>query len=118
MYLHQRMRDTHDLWHAAVGYKGDVVGEISLLAFTLAQNWNTAVALIVVTALAKGLSRGNVELILDGYRRGRTAAWLPAQDWESLLPLPLEAVRAQLRLAAPPQYTPVRTTELRAQGVL
>jgi ubiquinone biosynthesis protein COQ4 len=118
VYLHQRMRDTHDLWHAATGYKGDVLGEISLLAFTLAQNWNTAVALIVITALAKGLSRGNVELILDGYRRGRSAAWLPAQDWESLLALPLEDVRARLRLGSPPAYTPVRTTELRAQGVL
>ena len=118
VYLHQRMRDTHDLWHAATGYKGDVLGEISLLAFTLAQNWNTAVALIVVTALAKGLGRGNVELILDGYRRGRSAAWLPAQDWESLLALPLEDVRERLRLGSPPAYTPVRTTELRAQGVL
>src|SRR5579871_2248300 len=43
-YLHQRMRDTHDLWHAATGYKGDVVGELALLSFALAQNWNTAIA--------------------------------------------------------------------------
>jgi ubiquinone biosynthesis protein COQ4 len=117
-YLHCRMRDTHDLWHAATGYKGDVRGELALLAFTLAQNWNTGVALIVVTAIVKGLGGGATEMILDGYRRGRDAAWLPAQDWESLLPLPLATVRARLELGAPAQYIALRTTELRAQGML
>ena len=32
-WLRCRMRDTHDLWHAVTGYKGDVLGELSLLAF-------------------------------------------------------------------------------------
>lgn len=117
-YLHSRMRDTHDLWHAATGYRGDVRGELALLAFTLAQNWNTGVALIVATAIVKGLGGGATEMILDGYRRGRAAAWLPAQDWESLLPLPLREVRQRLKLGAPAEYVPLRTSELRAQGVL
>jgi ubiquinone biosynthesis protein COQ4 len=117
-YLHGRMRDTHDLWHAATGYKGDVRGELALLAFTLAQNWNAGVALIVATAIVRGLGGGATEMIRDGYRRGRAAAWLPSQDWESLLPLPLHEVRARLKLGAPAEYVPLRTTELRAQGVL
>ena len=117
-YVHQRMRDTHDLWHAATGYKGDVVGELALLAFTLAQNWNTAVAMIIVAGMIKGLGRSETGLIVDGYRRGRAAAWLPAQEWESLLPLPLAEVRARLALAPPPVYTPVRTSELRAEGII
>jgi ubiquinone biosynthesis protein COQ4 len=117
-YLHGRMRDTHDLWHAATGYRGDVRGELALLAFTLAQNWNTGVALIVGTAIVKGLGGGATEMILDGYRRGRGAAWLPAQDWESLLALPLCEVRQRLKLGAPAEYVPLRTTELRAQGML
>ena len=95
-YLHTRMRDTHDLWHAATGYKGDVRGELALLAFTLAQNWNTGVALIVGTAIVKGLGGGATGMIRDGYRRGRAAAWMPAQDWESLLALPLREVRQRL----------------------
>ena len=57
-------------------------------------------------------------MIRDGYRRGRTAAWLPPQDWEPLLPLPLREVRARLKLGAPAEYVPLRTTELRAQGLL
>ncbi len=117
-FLNQRMRDTHDLWHTATGYKGDVLGEASLLAFTLAQHWNTGVAFIVLAALLKGFGRLETGVIRDGYRRGRAAAWLPAQEWESLLPLPLEVVRARLKVGAPPVYTPLRTSELRAVGLL
>jgi ubiquinone biosynthesis protein COQ4 len=117
-YIHHRMRDTHDLWHTVTGYKGDVVGELSLLAFILAQNWNTGLAAIVAMALIRGLDRGNVSTILDGYRRGRDAAWLPEQDWESMLALPLEDVRARLKLPAPAVYEPVRTADLRQQGTI
>ena len=117
-YVHARMRDTHDVWHAATGYKGDVVGELALLAFTLAQNWNTAVAMIIVAAFFKGLSGGETRVIVGGFRRGRAAEWLPAQEWESLLPLELEEVRARLGLDAPQVYTERRTADLRAQGVI
>jgi ubiquinone biosynthesis protein COQ4 len=117
-YVHFRMRDTHDLWHAATGYKGDVVGELALLAFSLAQNWNTAIAMIILGALLKGLGKDNTLLILDGFRRGKAAEWLPGQDWESLLRLPVEEVRRRLKLGAPAEYVPVRTTQLRAEGVL
>jgi ubiquinone biosynthesis protein COQ4 len=118
-FLSQRMRDTHDLWHAATGYRGDVLGEASLLAFTLAQHWNTGIAFIVMAAVLKGFGREvQTGVICEGYRRGRAAAWLPAQEWEALIPLPLEEVRARLKLGAPPVYTPIRTSELRAAGVL
>jgi ubiquinone biosynthesis protein COQ4 len=117
-YLHRRMRDTHDLWHAATGYKGDVVGELSLLAFGLGQHWNTGIAFIVFAGVLKGLGRGEWRVILDGHRRGRGAAWLPAQDWESLLALPLREVRERLSLGAPAVYTPVRTSDLRADGLI
>jgi ubiquinone biosynthesis protein COQ4 len=118
LFLNQRMRDTHDLWHAVTGYKGDVLGELSLLAFTLAQHWNTGVAVIVAAAFFKGFGQVETQVIREGFRRGRKAAWLPAQEWESLLPLPLEEVRARLRVGAPPVYTPLRTQELRALGMI
>jgi ubiquinone biosynthesis protein COQ4 len=117
-FLNQRMRDTHDLWHAATGYQGDVLGEVSLLAFTLAQHWNTGVAFIVLAGLMKGFGRMETSVIREGYRRGRAAAWLPAQEWEELIPLPLGEVRARLKLGTPPVYTPIRTSELRAAGML
>jgi ubiquinone biosynthesis protein COQ4 len=117
-YIHLRMRDTHDLWHAVTGYKGDVVGELALLAFTLAQNWNTAVAMIIVAGLLKGLGGTELRLVIDGFRRGRAAEWLPAQDWESLLPLSIAEVRERLRVGPPPAYVPLRTSQLRADGVI
>lgn len=117
-YVHQRMRDTHDLWHAATGYKGDVVGELSLLAFTLAQYWNTAVAMIIVAGILKGFGKSETHVILDGWKRGRAARFLPAEEWETLLALPLEEVRTRLKLGAPAVYTPVRTAALRAEGMI
>jgi ubiquinone biosynthesis protein COQ4 len=117
-YMRCRMRDTHDLWHAVTGYQGDLLGELSLLAFTLGQHWNSAIALIIVAGLVRGWGDGNASTILDGYRRGRAAEWLPSQDWESLLALPVDEVRARLKVGAPPSYKPVRSDELRAQGRL
>lgn len=118
-FIRERMRDTHDVWHAATGYRGDVLGEIGLLAFIVAQQWNTAIALIVLAAIVKGMGNTDViAVVRDGYRRGRKAAWLPSQDWESLLETPIDEVRARLDLGAPPVYTPVRSHELRAQGIV
>jgi ubiquinone biosynthesis protein COQ4 len=112
-YVHDRMRDTHDLWHTATGYKSDVVGESGLLAFYLAQNWNVGIALIVATALWKGRNTDAQAVILDGFRRGRAAAWLPAQDWESMLAMPLTEVRRLLGLGDAPRYAQVPAAEYR-----
>lgn len=118
LYMKERMRDTHDLWHTVTGYKGDVAGEIGLLAFILAQNFHLGIAFIVGAAAVRGFSFDSTGMIVEGYRRGRASKWLPAQDWESLLPRPLEEVRKELNLGAPPVYEPVRTSALRAQGLL
>ena len=113
-YVHARMRDTHDLWHAVTGYKGDVLGETALLAFILAQTKNPGIALIVGVGLLKTLEvREARGLIAQGFLRGWRAAWLPAQAWESLLALPLSEVREQLKLGAPPEYDPLRSAEIR-----
>jgi ubiquinone biosynthesis protein COQ4 len=121
-WVHARMRDTHDLWHAAVGYSGDVLGETALLAFTFAQTWNPAIGLIIAIGLSKTISAPNGggglarKTILDGFRRGLKAAWLPAQDWESMLALPVTEVRRRLSLDAKPEYTEIRSSEIKAQA--
>lgn len=112
-FVYARMRDTHDLWHAAVGYHGDVLGETALLAFIFAQTKNPGIALVLAVGLAKTLGAPDARrTIFDGFRRGRRAAWLPAEEWESLLPLPLDEVRERLRLEPPPRYTPIRSADL------
>jgi ubiquinone biosynthesis protein COQ4 len=118
-WVHARMRDTHDLWHAAVGYAGDVLGETALLAFIFAQTWNPGIGLILAIGLTKTMAAptGGAaarRTILDGFRRGRKAAWLPAQPWEELLELPIAEVRRRLHLEAPPVYTEIRSAEIKA----
>jgi ubiquinone biosynthesis protein COQ4 len=119
-WVQARMRDTHDLWHAAVGYSGDVLGETALLAFTFAQTWNPAIALILAIGLSKTVRAPNGaggaarRTILDGFRRGRDAAWLPGQEWEAMLDLPVSEVRRRLALEAPPVDTPIRSAEIKA----
>jgi ubiquinone biosynthesis protein COQ4 len=120
-FVKARMRDTHDLWHALTGYRGDLVGEAVLLSFLFAQTWNPGVAFIVATALVKAHGQPDRarrselrRLIVDGFRRGRAAAWLPDQEWEALLPLPLDEVRRRLGIEPPPPYATVRPADLRA----
>jgi ubiquinone biosynthesis protein COQ4 len=117
-WVRKRLRDTHDLWHATNGYKGDVLGEIAQLAFILPQTRNPALALIILAALLRYRSRASFSLITAGFRRGLRAQWLPAQDWESLLALPVDEVRRRLGVGDPPQYVPLRSSELRAMGVI
>ena len=118
-WVQSRMRDTHDLWHAAVGYSGDVLGETALLAFSVAQTFNPSIALIVGIGLAKTATgddggRAARRTILDGFARGYRAAWLAGQPWEELLPLQLSEVRRRLRLDGAPVYVRIRSSELRA----
>jgi len=48
-------------------------------------------------------------LVRQAYRRGRRAAWLPATDWEALLPRPLHEVRVELGVGEPPGYEALRS---------
>lgn len=106
-----RLRDMHDLWHVVTGYNRDLLGEASLLAFSYAQTRNRGIGFIVLVAYLKAgpLPHGR-PMIRDGYRRGKTAAWLPEQDWEALLAKPLAEVRRELRVGPPPTYEQVRST--------
>lgn len=107
----RRMRDSHDLWHVLTGYSRDLVGEASLLAFTFAQTRNPGIGFIVLMAYLR--SKGEIgfgrQMIREGYRRGRRAGWLPAADWEALLPQPLASVRRTLGVGDPPEYTQLRS---------
>lgn len=113
----ERMRDSHDLWHVVTGYGTDVVGELALLAFTYAQAPHPGIGLIVGFAYLQRESSIN-EQIREAYRRGKRAAWLPAVAWERLLDQPLDAVRAELDLDAPPRYTPIPSAALRGRASL
>lgn len=110
--VRNRLRDMHDLWHVTTGYGRDGLGELSLLAFTYAQGGNRGIGAIVLYAarqFAKEVPEARIwGSIREGYRIGRKAAWLPAQDWESLLARPLSEVRAELNVGKPEIYRETR----------
>jgi len=107
----ERLRDMHDLWHVVSGYGRDLLGEAALLAFSYAQTRNRGVGFIVAVAWlrARGEAAAGRPMMAVGFRRGRRARWLPAEDWEALLEEPLSAVRQKLGLGDPPAYAPVRS---------
>jgi ubiquinone biosynthesis protein COQ4 len=102
-----RQRDMHDLWHVVTGYGRDELGEACLLAFTYAQNKNRGVGFIAFVGCFKLFANyrfNALKAILQGYRIGREAAWLPEQDWESLLANQLNNVRDDLNISKPSRY--------------
>jgi ubiquinone biosynthesis protein COQ4 len=113
-FLRDRLRDTHDLWHTVTGYKGDIIGEASLLAFSFAQTWNPGVGLVVLAAIVQGGEAEIRKLIAGGFARGLKAAWLPSIEWEKLLDRPLDEVRRSLNVGAPVAYEPLRTVNFKA----
>jgi ubiquinone biosynthesis protein COQ4 len=106
-----RLRDMHDIWHVTTGYGRDTMGEVCLLGFTFGQTRNPGLAFIALVGalkIAREEDRRILRALWAGYRAGRQAEWLPAADWEALLTMPLEAVRARLRVAAPSVYPVLR----------
>ena len=101
-----RLRDCHDLQHVATGWGRDLMGEVSVLAFDTAQAWHHGIALIVAQVYWSGGPEVRA-MIRTAWRRGKKARFLDHADWERLLPLPLDQVRAELELGDPPVYEPV-----------
>ncbi len=107
----RRMRDIHDLWHVLTGYGRDPLGEASLVAFSYSQTrglgWLAiALGVLVKGGVAHGV-RGVRRAVIEGFRHGRVAAWLPGLDYEKLMALPLDLARAELGIRPPTRYQAV-----------
>jgi len=116
-WIHDWLRDTHDLWHAVLGYQGDLVGEAALLAFTHYETRNIGVGMIASMAWFK---LGRVtdrsvharRAIFDGRKRAKRAAWFVGQPWHEWLGRPLEEVRRELGIDRLVDYQAVRSHEV------
>ena len=107
----RRVRDVHDVWHVLTGYETDALGEACVVAFSYAQTGNLGFAFIGLGAAAEIRKENSAvpayRAVLQAYRLGREARWLPALDYEALLELPLDEARRTLRLRRPTVYDSV-----------
>lgn len=112
--LAQRLRDMHDLIHVVSGYGRDLLGEMSVLSFSSGRpghGENPRLSFILRLARRNFVRSGRPDaatVLRDAEERGARAAFLPAVEWESLLPLPLSLVRERLNVSPPPAYEPIQ----------
>ena len=105
-----RMRNLHDVFHVLAGYDRDLHGESAVLAFTIAQDYDRGLAYFVWRSLREaGWSSETGKLIREAYRRGKRAAPLAEQEWEVLFERPIDDVREELGVGAPPVYEQMRS---------
>ncbi|RZJ45848.1 MAG: ubiquinone biosynthesis protein [Brevundimonas sp.] len=102
IWYSRRLRDVHDVWHVLTGYETDALGEACVVAFSYAQTRNLGFAFIGWGA-AREIQRENRAIparraVLEAYRNGRVARWLPGLDYEALLARPLDEARAWLNI--------------------
>ncbi|HEY8616231.1 Coq4 family protein [Phenylobacterium sp.] len=103
----RRTRDVHDVWHILSGYHRDALGEACLVAFSYAQTKGLGWALIAVGAGLRSLKEKRFPYraaIWQGYQRGKRAAWLLGEDYETLMAEPLEAARRRLNITPATVY--------------
>jgi ubiquinone biosynthesis protein COQ4 len=106
----RRLRELHDVFHVLTGYGRDMRGEIACLAFTYSQTKNTGIGYVALWVLLKaGWGSEMGQLIRQAFWRGRRAKWLVAENWEALLALPLDPLRDELGVGAPPMYEQARS---------
>lgn len=105
-WMGRRTRDVHDIWHILSGYHRDGLGEACLVAFSYAQTKGLGWALIALGAMSRsrGADYPYNKAIVQGYKRGKAAAWLLGEDYEKLLFEPLDAARKRLGITPPTIY--------------
>jgi ubiquinone biosynthesis protein COQ4 len=116
-WLRNWLRDTHDLWHTVLGYRGDLIGEAAILAFSHYQTGNWGVGMIASMAWYK-LGRVTApeldarRIVRDGRRRAKQMRWFVDVPWHEWLERPLAEVRRELRVPDLAPYRPVRSHEV------
>ena len=99
----RRMRDVHDVWHVLTGYGTDGLGEACVVAFSYSQTRSLGFALIAHAGAYQYQKIGNGhpyrKAVMEAFRNGKRAAWLPEIDYVKLFGETLEAARSRLNIA-------------------
>lgn len=106
LFLNQWAGLSHDLFHVVTGYETDLIGEVAVLNFSLAQSRNPGLGVLLIppNVLTPLFAPRHAAIIWKAALRGLRARWFLVQDWVALLAEPLEEVRRKLRVGPPPHY--------------
>jgi ubiquinone biosynthesis protein COQ4 len=114
----RRLRDVHDLWHVLTGYGRDALGEACVVSFSYAQTGSLGFGFIGLAAAHEVRREDPViparKAVMEAWRWGRRAAWLPALDYPALLAEPLEGARSRLGVSGPTLYAAIPRSRLEA----
>lgn len=104
-FLGAHIAETHDLWHVVTGFDTDIIGEIQLEAFYVAQLYASRfwLALITKNLLKKVVgeiesSTDYLDAIVQGYLMGKHAKPLFGMPWQELWQTPIAEIRTQLNI--------------------
>lgn len=107
-FVEELVRDSHDLWHVLTGYGRDPLGELCLLGVLYQQANVLGAAFIALLGVFQVTfeypGAPAFRAVREGFRIGRQANWLVAEDWASHLATPIDEVRATLGIRTPEFY--------------
>lgn len=101
-FLNSHIIAVHDLWHIALGFESNLLGEIKLSAFTMAQIRSPMHTGFVLVALMAGFFKKGeylsqiMDSITEGWRLGNQCQSLMVLEWENWLDKPVEALREHI----------------------
>ena len=106
-FLGTHLAETHDIWHVVIGSKTDILGEIQLEAFYVAQLetsrfWLALLAKNLLKAVVYDIDSSTqyMEALTKGWSMGRKAEPLFGTDWNSLWATSINEVRSSLNILA------------------
>jgi len=104
-FISHRLHETHDIIHALTGFGTDLVGEMGLQAFALAQNRAPLAVLLISGSLLRALQKDEpleplLTALSEGIEMGLGADLVIAYKLEDRWELPIEVWRQELGLTA------------------
>jgi ubiquinone biosynthesis protein COQ4 len=104
-FIDIHIRETHDIWHVVTGSSTNMLGEIKLQAFCIAQLqlsrfWMALLTKNLLKSLIYDIEVADkyMTALTDGWMMGKAAQCLFGVDWLSLWETPIEQVRASLNI--------------------
>jgi ubiquinone biosynthesis protein COQ4 len=116
-YVRKRARQTHDIHHLLLGFPPEGAGEMAISGFYLAQNRIPLSSLLIgigflYTTLREPERLGDLmECVIQGWNLGKQAECFLGVKWEEYWDMPLDELRALMRVPVQPTPLPLTVRE-------